>query len=340
MSRPATVVDVASAAGVSRQTVSNVLNTPDIVKPSTRERVQRAIDDLQYRPHASARRLRTRRSSTLGVRLDDEVNGISGVVLDRFLHALVESASRREMRILLFTATSAADEIENFQRLTEASDVDGFVLTSTVYDDQRLPWLRTRNIPFVMFGRPWGVSEPEAAEYAWVDVDGRAGLCASTNALLDSGARRIAYVGWPSLSGQGDERRAGWADALNARGLHFPELEIITEDDTDAAAQAVQTLLAQEVPVDGFVCASDTLALGARIAVGNSVPVIGYDDTPVAQALGMSSVAQPVADVAASTLELLMGSAGRAVLPNPRGHRLLAPSVIERRGASGFLRTP
>ena len=91
MSHPATVADVALAAGVSRQTVSNVLNRPEVVRPATLSRVQAAIEDLGYRPHASARRLRTRQSSTLGVRLEP-VHGISGAVLDRFLHALVDSA--------------------------------------------------------------------------------------------------------------------------------------------------------------------------------------------------------------------------------------------------------
>ena len=88
MPRAATVADVAAAAGVSRQTVSNVLNAPDVVRPATRERVERVIAELGYRPHASARRLRTRQSSTLGIRLA-QVHGISGAVLDRFLHALV-----------------------------------------------------------------------------------------------------------------------------------------------------------------------------------------------------------------------------------------------------------
>ncbi|MDQ1513494.1 MAG: hypothetical protein QOC59_1336, partial [Microbacteriaceae bacterium] len=70
MRRLPTVTDVATAAGVSRQTVSNVLNSPAIVRAETRERVERVIAELNYRPHASARRLRTRLSETIGVRLD------------------------------------------------------------------------------------------------------------------------------------------------------------------------------------------------------------------------------------------------------------------------------
>ena len=126
-----TVVDVAREAGVSRQTVSNVLNTPDIVAPATRSRVEQAIASLAYRPHASARRLRTRKSSTIGVRLDPVANGISGAVLDRFLHALTERADEHGLRVLLFTAKDPLDEVAQLRRLLDGADVDSFVLTST-----------------------------------------------------------------------------------------------------------------------------------------------------------------------------------------------------------------
>ena len=92
MERMPTIDDVAEAAHVSRQTVSNVINSPAIVREKTRVQVQEAIDLLGYRPHASARRLRTRKSSTIGLRLDPLRDGISGSVLDRFVHKLAERA--------------------------------------------------------------------------------------------------------------------------------------------------------------------------------------------------------------------------------------------------------
>ncbi|WP_416395520.1 MULTISPECIES: LacI family DNA-binding transcriptional regulator [unclassified Curtobacterium] len=327
MSHPATVADVALAAGVSRQTVSNVLNRPEVVRPTTLSRVQAAIDDLGYRPHASARRLRTRQSSTLGVRLEP-VHGISGAVLDRFLHALVDSADERGMRILLFTATDVDDELAHIERLVEGSDVDGFVLSSTFHGDPRAVWLGTRDIPFVTFGRPWGLPDMDAAPHPWVDVDGRAGVHDATAHLLARGHRRIGFLGWPSPSGQGDERRRGWQDAMRAAGL--PEDAGLTcGDDVTAATATVADALRHGEGFDALVCASDTLALGARFALGAAVPVVGYDDTPVAEAVGISSVEQPLVEVASAAVELLMG-AGRTVLPASTGHRLLAPRVVWR----------
>ncbi|WP_031262954.1 LacI family DNA-binding transcriptional regulator [Curtobacterium sp. B18] len=327
MSHPATVADVALAAGVSRQTVSNVLNRPEVVRPTTLSRVQAAIDDLGYRPHASARRLRTRQSSTLGVRLEP-VHGISGAVLDRFLHALVDSADERGMRILLFTATDVDDELAHIERLVEGSDVDGFVLSSTFHGDPRAAWLGTRDIPFVTFGRPWGLPDMDAAPHPWVDVDGRAGVHDATAHLLARGHRRIGFLGWPSPSGQGDERRRGWQDAMRASGL--PEDAGLTcGDDVTAATATVADALRHGEGFDALVCASDTLALGARFALDAAVPVVGYDDTPVAEAVGISSVEQPLVEVASAAVELLMG-AGRTVLPASTGHRLLAPRMVWR----------
>src|SRR5690606_39393181 len=115
---------------VSRQTVSNVINRPDLVRPETRRRVEGAIERLRYRPHASARRLRTRRSSTIGIRLDPvSANGISGSVLDGFLHALTERAAETGIRILLYAAPGLHAELAEFRRLIDEPEVDGFVVT-------------------------------------------------------------------------------------------------------------------------------------------------------------------------------------------------------------------
>lgn len=348
MSRLPTVTDVGRMAGVSRQTVSNVLNSPDVVRPATREKVEAAIAALRYRPHASARRLRTRKSATLGIRLDPMSNGISGSVLDRFLHALTEQADERGLRILLFTATDPADEIRQISRLTDGADVDGFVLTSTVYEDPRAEWLVQQNVPFVTFGRPWGVDDLNDPRHPWVDVDGWNGVYTATSHLISEGARNVAYLGWPSPSGTGDDRRRGWLDAMRRYGELSPDaithLDLAAADDVTAANLAVTSLLLRGERVDAVVCASDTLALGAMLATGAGVPVVGYDNTPVAEAIGLSSVEQPLRDVAAGALDLLLGPGGREVAsrttsPGDPMHRLYSPRLVlrEPRAAPGSM---
>ena len=348
MSALPTVDDVARAAGVSRQTVSNVLNAPQVVREDTRHRVQSAIDRLGYRPHASARRLRTRVSSTIGIRLPFvHRDGVSGAVLDRFLHALAEQADARGMRLMLFAAADHDDEIDHYRRLRDGADVDAIVVTATGYDDPRIDWLATERMPFVAFGRPWGSSHADDPNRPWVDVDGSAGTSEATEHLLGRGLRRVGWFGWPVGSGTGEDRRAGWAEAMGLAGLgasDLDELSLSAEDTVPMARAAVERRLAGRSPdragLDALVCASDTLALGAMMAVREAghprFPVIGFDNTPVAGALGLSSVDQRLDAVAVTALELLMGDTGDRVLPvgdpllrDP--HRLIRPRLVVRR---------
>lgn len=328
MSAAPTVEDVARAAGVSRQTVSNVLNNPDIVRPPTRERVLRAIDDLGYRRHAAARMLRTRRSSTIGIHLDPYAGGISGVVLDRFVHALTEQASARGMRVLVYSARTPAEEIERLGDLADGGEVDAVVLTGTDVADPRSAWLRSRGLPFVSFGRPWGES-PDA--FLWVDVDGAVGTRAATEHALSVGAMRIAFLGWPKGSGTGDERERGWRETLAERGLKGPRFSV--EEGVAPARAAMQRLLA-DTPIDALVCVSDATAVGAHLAAIEAgmptLPIIGFDNTPVVEAMGLSSVEQLPERVAVGALELLMGPVGDVVAPREQGHVLVEPRLVVR----------
>ncbi len=334
-----TVIDVARLAGVSRQTVSNVLNSPARVRPETRAKVAAAVTSLGYRPHASARRLRTQKSSTIGIRLDPMVDGISGSVLDRFLHALTEQADRKGLRVLLFTATDPQDEIQQFRRLSDGADVDAFVLTSTFHGDPRTEWLIENGQSFVTFGRPWGIDDMNDPNHLWVDVDGWFGLHEATTHMLGRGLSRVGYIGWPSPSGTGDDRRRGWRDAMVESGRIAPAaiegLHATANEGVSQGVEAMQILQSRPGGVEAVVCASDSLALGALMASAGTIPVAGYDNTPVAASIGFSSVEQPLIEVAAGVLELLTGEHGGRLakgdpsVSDPR-HRLIKPRLVVR----------
>ncbi len=107
-------------------------------------------------------------------------------------------------------------------------------------------------------------------------------------------------------------------------------LDLACQDDVTTAAHTIAAARERGIEFDALVCASDTLALGASFVLGTGIPVVGYDNTPVTDALGISSVEQPLAEVACAAFELLMGPTGRVVLPSATGHRLLRPQVIWR----------
>jgi DNA-binding LacI/PurR family transcriptional regulator len=328
-----TITTVAERANVSRQTVSNVLNAPHRVQADTRQRVQAAIVELGYRPSRAARQLRTHRSNLLAMRMTPFSEELAGSVLDRFVHAVTESAQGFGFRTIVFTANSDDDEIAAYSDLLNSYELDAFVLTGTHHRDRRTTWLRKQGVPFVTFGRPWGVR----AKHWWVDVDGKAGTTAATERLLDAGHRRIGFVGWPLGSGVGDDRRAGWETTLRAAGVDPADLVTTTENTVDNGhASAVE--LVHQRRADALVCASDTLALGALAMVrdqvsrgGTAVPVIGFDDSPSAAAMGLTTVAQPLREAAVTCVDLLTSFLDRSGDDAAAEHHvLLQPHLVVR----------
>ncbi len=323
MAANVTIATVARRANVSRQTVSNVLNAPELVRAETRARVRAAIEELGYRTNFAARQMRTGRSRLIAVRIDPVRDGVEPSVLDRFLHGLTEASAAAGYRIMLYTATDDRTEIATYEDLLASYALDAFVLTHTHHGDSRTAWLAEAGVPFTTFGRPWGGVD----KHPWVDVDGAAGTAAATRHLLAQGHRRIGFLGWPRGSGVGDDRQQGWAAAMRAAGCDVARLDRHTVDGLAEGEQLARELLRTKQPPTALVCASDQLALGARRTAG--IPIIGFDDSPMAQAAGLSSVRQPLAEAAAGCVHLLSGLLEKGPGQTPR-HVLLEPNLIIR----------
>jgi DNA-binding LacI/PurR family transcriptional regulator len=302
-SRP-TLGSLARELGLSRQTVSNVLNNPDVVTESTRRRVLAAIEAAGYRPPGDGA-AGTKRSMAIALRLYPAGDGVNGALMDRFTHRITECAQQHGYRVTLFSAREAADELRVLSQLHRDWAIEGAVLTDTFAGDPRPAQLQARGIPFVAFGRPWG---GDLTGHSWVDVDGRAGTMAATAHLRALGHRRIGYIG-PVVPGVCEDRHSGWQLGMAGTGFAPATWRRAVEFDTArSGADAARSLQAQGATA--LVCGSDTLAFGAVTALrraGALLPVIGFDDTPVARALGISSVAQPVEAAAQRLVETLLG---------------------------------
>jgi DNA-binding LacI/PurR family transcriptional regulator len=323
MAANVTIATVARYAKVSRQTVSNVLNAPDLVRAETRARVRAAIEELGYRANFAARQMRTGRSKLIAVRIDPVREGVETTVLDHFLHGLTDASAVAGYRVMLYTATDDRTEIATYEDLLASYALDAFVLTHTHHGDSRTAWLADAGVPFTTFGRPWGGIDM----HPWVDVDGAAGTAAATRHLLAQGHRRIGFLGWPKGSGVGDDRQQGWATAMREAGCDTKRLDRHTVDGLAEGEQAARDLLRQRHPPTALVCASDPLALGARQAA--DIPVIGFDDSPMARTAGLSSIRQPLAEAAAECMRLLSALLDKTPENTPR-HVLLTPELIIR----------
>ena len=329
-----TIEDVARAANVSRQTVSNVINAPERVSEQTRLETEAAIERLGYRSHAIARNLRQRSSRLIGYRVPPAQRGALHPVLDGFLHALTTAARAAGYSVLLFVPDEDADEATVHEEMLRTSTVDGLVLTDTTRRDPRIEFLASRELPFVCFGRT-DLDLP----HSWVDVDGAVGTAAAVHHLAGRGHRRIAYLGVDSEFRFEAERRRGYADAVAAAGLdRDPALAVRIADDI-AAVEATRRLLALDPPPTAVVASTDALALGAirgaqsaGATVGkDAFAVTGFDDTPMAAltAPALTSLRQPLDEAARVLVRLLADR----IAGEPAEGVLLAPQLIARESA-------
>ena len=329
---PPTLADVAERAGVSRQTVSNAVNNPDLLRADTLARVQEAIAELGYLPNRAARNLRTRTSHLIGLRFTPAQEHTANALMDRFVHSLVETSSAAGYHILLFPG-DPEDPLAGYDRLLRSTAVDAFVATDTYLGNPQAAWLDSRRAPFVAFGRPW---ENPDATHPWVDVDGAAGTELATTHLIERGHQRIAWIGWRKDSFIGEDRRAGWSRALREHGLPTTGLASRVEDTIHSGREASAVLLDEARPT-AFVCASDTLAMGVLhtltdrgLAPGRDVAIVGFDDSQVAQVVppGLTSVRQPLEDVAVEIVDALEGLLSHP--PSVQPGVLLTPELVVR----------
>ncbi|GGM19753.1 LacI family DNA-binding transcriptional regulator [Dactylosporangium sucinum] len=322
---PPTVEDVARAAGVSRQTVSNVLNAPERVRPETRQRVEAAIDQLGYRPNRVAQSLRASTSRMIGYRIEPMHPQSLSSIHDRFLHALAEAGRAADHHLLLFTANDPEDEVANVQALHRAGAIDGVILYGISTADPRPPGLRQLRIPFAAFGRTGADSA-----HSWVDIDNAAGTAAAVDHLVAGGHRRIAFVGYPEgAAAVGDRRAEGWRTGLDRHGLlaGSRHLDLRGEDSLATGAWLGEALLDHPTPPTAVVAATDTLAAGVLRVVqrrGARLAVVGFDDTPTAAALDLSSVRQPIEAVGHAMIRALLGGGTEPTA------QLLPPELIVR----------
>lgn len=365
----ASIKDVAHKAGVSAQTVSNVLNNPEIVKSQTRQSVMKAIRELNYTPNVAARRLRTRRANTIAIGIYPEG---SSPIFDDFLHAMAVETDAHNIRLLIYKADSIQEQIHQYEKLTTQGDVDAFVLLDTVSDDKRIAWMLEHHQRFVLFGRPWGAySSTAPADFegsnaevvsgkdqaiSWVDVDNFTGIYELTQQLILHGKKRIGFIGCPSATsthgGTDIERYNGWKQAmLQAHMVSHEELlnelSIFIPNNLSAAQDATVTLTDRWPDLDAIVCVSDTVAAGATLTMGQfngfdssedsidnetaGLTITGFDNSQISRSLGFTSIKQPVAQVSHEIVRMLVHSpVSDKEVSTQNTHKLLKPQIVWR----------
>ena len=309
MAKRLTLEEIGRLAGVSRSTVSRVINGHEDVSDDVKRRVLQVVEDTGYRPNRAARSLVSSRTGLLGLVIPSGLHNLfQDPYFGRLIQGITRAANAADQTLSLFLFEDRREEVELYERVIANGMVDGVLVTATSMQDPIVERMQRDGTSFVMIGRP----DSEAAPY--VDVDNRTGARTATEHLISHGRRRVGTVAGPSNTTTGVDRRNGFLDATAAAGIPVPSGLVAEADFTSRGAYDATLALLDHEP-DAVFCASDTMAIGvlaALKAVGLTCPddvaVASFDDLVEAHQTTppLTTVAQPVQRTGEEAVGLLL----------------------------------
>jgi DNA-binding LacI/PurR family transcriptional regulator len=267
----------------------------------------------------------------IACRIPDGEDSINAPLYTRYLRALSAALAPAGLGLRLVSAAWGEQEVDTYVDLHHRSEVAAVVLMDPQSPDYRVRQLRAAGVPTVLYGRPWAESI-----VSWADVDGAAGIGQAVRWCAERGHRRIGFLGWDEVQGVSRDREHGWRTAIEALDLPWQGLsELGLPDSVSTGSLLAATLFDKRQPPTAFVCATDLLALGALATVrgrglrpGADIAVVGFDDTPTAAVADLSSVRQPLIEVASATADLVLAELAGG-MPEDAGR--LVPATLVRR---------
>jgi len=305
---PATITDVARAADVSIKTVSRVMNEEKRVRPETRARVLEAAQALNYRPNVMARSLAAGRPFLVGL----VYNNPSIHYVNAIQVGAMKRSAELGLHIVMAEPDSAENAITDLLQLAAETRLAGLILTPPIGD---APGLIDALLDADM---KLAVVAPAAprAQVAQVRMDDVRAAYEITQLLIAKGHRRIAMIKGPPSHGASHWRATGFSQALTQAGIPIdPELFATGDFSFRSALAPTEKLLRLEAPPTAIFASNDDMAAGViatAMKLGISVPerlsVVGFDDSPIATIVWphLTTVRQPIADMAARALDLLV----------------------------------
>jgi len=300
-----TMSDVAGRALVSTATVSRVLSGDTRVAPATRERVLRAVRELDYRPNAVARSLRAQRTQTLGLVISDVLNPF----FTELARAVDDTARALGFAVVLGNADDDPEREDAFSSLLLDRRVDGLLITPAASASPAVARAGALGVPIVFIDR----AAPGAPV---VRADGAAAIDELVGHLRALGHDRIAIVAGPSHVATGRERLDAFASAMAVRGVPLPRTRIEAGDFSIASGEAATLRLMSASPSPTALFVADNLmTLGALRALrhlgirpGSGIALASFDDVPWFEVFEppITAIAQPVAAIGAAAVRALV----------------------------------
>ncbi|HEX9114831.1 MAG TPA: LacI family DNA-binding transcriptional regulator [Anaerolineae bacterium] len=302
-----TIADVAREAGVSRQTVSRVINNKGEISPETLAHVRSVIARLEYRPSSIARGLATQKTLTIGLVVPDIANPFFAEIA----RAAEDTAHAAGYSLLLGNTAEDQTREEDVFFALEDKRVDGVIICSSRLPDERLRTLVGRFPAAVLFNRRLPGAQPRK-----IFVDDAKGALIAVHHVIRDGRMTLAQIVGPTASFSARERVAGFAAGLAEAGRSLdPGLELACSPNYEGGYEAAVHLLTQHPEIDALLCYNDLTAAGALAAcaqLGRRVPadvaVIGNDDIMLARLVTppLTTLRVDKRQIGVSAMELLL----------------------------------
>ncbi len=300
--------EIGRLAGVSRSTVSRVVNGEPNVSADAKRRVQAVISETGYRPHAAARSLASNRTGVFGLVIPSAAQTLfDDPYFGRLILGVTSATNAMAMTLALFLFEQEQDDHSIVARVVNSGMVDGVIVTATHTGDPVINNLRAAAMPFVVVGRP----DDGWAEFS-VDADNRGGARSAARHLAEQGYERIGLIAPPSNSTAGLDRRNGFLEGLAEVGLEVDGRMREGDWSEESGRTAMESLLSERP--DAVFVGSDRMAVGVLRAIreaGLSCPadvaVVSFDGLipPDQTVPRLTSVAQPVTEVGERAARLL-----------------------------------
>ena len=337
-----TLVDIAKKAGVSRSTVSRVVNANPNVSDDVRKRVLEVIQDTGYHPNAAARTLASQHSWTIGLLLPHSVSFFfTDPFYPHLTKGIAQACNQYGYTLALFLVDTKEDEEKIFPRVSRKGLLDGVIVQAGHHGDQKIIGsLVDANMPLVVAGRPFRYDN-----VSYIDIDNIGSSYIAVDHLIRLGYKRIGTITGPTNSTVGIDRKEGYLKAMADRGMVLDETLIIEGDFTEAGGFAAMQSLLPSRP-DAIFAASDIMAVGAMRAAqeaGLSIPddigFVGFDDLPMASLtnIQLTTVRQPVTQFGIRAVEVLIDLIETGICP-PR-HVILDTELVIRESCGAHKRS-
>ncbi|MFE4963620.1 LacI family DNA-binding transcriptional regulator [Streptomyces sp. NPDC056660] len=338
VSRP-TLEAVAARAGVSRATVSRVVNGGDGVREPLVERVRKAVEELGYVPNQAARSLVTKRHDAVAVVIaEPETRIFTDPFFALQLRGISKELTAHDNQLVLLL-TEGRDDHARVARYLAGGHVDGALVFSLHLDDPLPGLIEGAGVPTVFGGRPGWSDGTDSAVY--VDCDNRGGARDAVRHLAGLGRTRIAHITGPLDQTSAADRLQGYRDVMDVLGKADPRL-VVPSDFTPAGGERAMSELLDRCPdVDAVFAANDLTALGALRVLrerGRRVPedvaVIGFDDVlPVTEETepSLTTVRQDIEEMGRLMARLLLGSLTRGKPATGAPSSVILPTTLVRR---------